>query len=69
MSCGIGCGHGLDPVLLWLWHRPAVTAPIRTLAWESPYAAGVALEKTKKKKNPLYIHAIYVYNIYYMCMI
>ena len=25
------------------------TAPIRPLAWESPYAVGVALEKTKKK--------------------
>ena len=32
-----------DPVLLWLWCRPAATAPIRPLAWESPYAAGVAL--------------------------
>ena len=29
-----------DPALLWLWHRPAATAPIRPLAWEPPYAAG-----------------------------
>ena len=28
----------------WLWHRPAVMAPIRPLAWEPPYAAGVALK-------------------------
>ena len=51
MSCGVGCRGGLDPALLWLWHRPAATAPIRLLAWEPPYAAGVALEKAKKKKK------------------
>ena len=26
-------------------------APIRPLAWESPYAMGVALEKAKRQKN------------------
>ena len=31
-SCGVGRRCGLDLVLLWLWHRPAATAPIRTLA-------------------------------------
>ena len=31
-----------------LWCRPAVTALIRPLAWEPPYAEGVALEKAKK---------------------
>ena len=25
-----------DPVLLWLWRRPAATAPIQPLAWEPP---------------------------------
>ena len=39
------------PALLWLWHRLAATALIRPLAWEPPYAAGVALEKTKNKAN------------------
>ena len=34
-----------------LWCRPAATAPIRLLAWKPPYAAGAALEKTKKKKK------------------
>ena len=33
VSCGIGHRHGSDPVLLWLWHRPAAVAPIRPLAW------------------------------------
>ena len=38
-----------DPALLWLWCRPAAAAaPIRPLAWEPPYAAGVALERQKK---------------------
>ncbi len=48
MSCGVGHRHGSNRVLLWLWRRPVTTAPIRPLAWEPPYAAGVALEKTKK---------------------
>ena len=44
MSCGVGCRHGLDPVLLWVWCRPADVALIHPLAWELPYAAGVALK-------------------------
>ena len=51
VSCGAGCRHGLDLVLLWLWSRPAATAPIKLLAWEPPYATGAALEKTKKRKK------------------
>ena len=53
MSCGVGYRCGLDPALLWLWHRPAATAPIRPLAWEPPHAAGAVLEKAKKKKRRL----------------
>ena len=37
-------------MLLWLWRRPAATAPIRPLAWEYPYAVGVTLEKAKRQK-------------------
>ena len=51
MSCGVGCRHGLGPVLLWLWCRLAATAPIQPLALEPPYAAGVAQEMAKKKKR------------------
>ena len=51
MSCGVGCRHSLDLVLLWLWHRPVAIAPIRPLACEPPYATDVALEKDKKKKR------------------
>ena len=51
MGYSAGRRHGSDPALLWLWWRPEPTAPIRALAWESPYATGVALkgQKTKKK--------------------
>ena len=33
---------------MWLWHKVAATAPIRPLAWESPYAVGMALKKKKE---------------------
>ena len=49
VNCGIGRRCGLDPVLLWLWCRPAAAAPIRCLTWELPYAAGMALKKKSKK--------------------
>ena len=34
--------------MLWLWHRLAAVAPTGPPAWEPPYAAGAALEETKK---------------------
>ena len=40
-----------DPALLWLWCRPAATAPIRLLAWEPPYAVGVALKRYQRKEK------------------
>ena len=40
-----------DLVLLWLWYRPAATAPIGLLSWEPPYAVGAALKRKKKKKK------------------
>ena len=49
VNCGVGHRHGSD--LVWLWHRPASTAPIRPLAWEPPYAASAALKRAKKKKK------------------
>jgi len=51
MSCGVGCRHGSDPSLLWLWRRPVATAPIRPLAWEPPYATGAAQEMAKRPKK------------------
>ena len=51
MSCGVGRRFGLNVALLWLWCRLAAVAPIQPLAWELPYAAGVALKKPKKQKK------------------
>ena len=34
-----------------LWRRPATTAPIRPLAWEPPYAMGVALKRPQRPKK------------------
>ena len=51
MSYGVGRRCGLDPTLLWLWCRPAATARMKPLAWEPPYAVGVALKRPKKKKK------------------
>ena len=47
MSCGVGHRRGSDPVLLWLWRSLAAIALIRPLAWEPPYAVGVALKRRK----------------------
>ena len=37
--------------LLWLWRRPVAVAPIGPLAWEPPYAMGVALKKSHFNLN------------------
>ena len=41
----------LGSELLWLWRRPAATAPIRPLAWESPYVMGEAQRKKERKEE------------------
>ena len=51
MSCDVGCRYSLDLELLWLWHGPAATAPIRPLAWEPPFVASVALKRPSPQKN------------------
>ena len=42
LSCR--CSSGLA---LQLWYRQAAAAMIQALAWELPYAEGVALKKTE----------------------
>ena len=49
MSCSVSLGS--DLALLWLWWRPAATAPIRPLTWELPHAAGVALKRQNNDNN------------------
>ena len=51
MSHGVAHRHGSDLALLWLWCKLAATAPIRLLAWELPYATGVALNRQKKERK------------------
>ena len=64
VSCGVGHRCGLDPVLQWLWGRPAAAGPIQPLAWELPYAQGAAPPQKKRSScggsvvsNPITIHA------------
>ena len=47
----MSCRRGSGPELLWLWCRPVATAPIWPLAWEPPYALGVAQEISKRQKK------------------
>ena len=56
MRCG--CRFGLEPALLWLWCRLVAATLIRPLAWELPYASGVALKRQKKKK----VHSCEMYS-------
>ena len=51
MSCGIGCRRGLDLVLMWLWHRPTATAPIRPPSLGTSMCHGCGHKKTKAKKK------------------
>ena len=51
MSCGVGSRCGLDPGLLWLWHRSVAIAQVQPLAWELSYATGVGLKRPKRKKK------------------
>ena len=51
MSYSVGHRNDLDLALLWLWYRLAATAPTWLLAWELPYAIGVALKRQKEKRK------------------
>ena len=64
MSYGIGHRRGSAPTLLWLWCRPVSTAPIGPLAWEPPYAKGVAQKKDKKKKKLQFLKILLTNNDY-----
>ena len=63
MSSGIVSRHGSDLALLWLWCRPAAATSIRPLAWELPYAMGVALKRQKKSLAPIdiFVHVSLAY--------
>ena len=69
----IQCCHelwcrGLDPELLWLWCRPRATAPIGPLAWEPPYATGMALKDKKTKKGQKRKQIVTMFGDEYYCV-
>ena len=41
----------MGPALLWLWSKNTATVPSQPLAWELPYATGVALKRQKKNRH------------------
>ena len=45
----------MDPVLLWLWCKPAAAAPIQLLALVLPFTAGAAVKREKKKKFLIFL--------------
>ena len=51
VNCGVSRRHGSDPVLLWLWCRPAATAPIRPPSLGTSTCCECSPQKTKKKKQ------------------
>ena len=59
VSCGVDCRCSSDPALLWLWYRPAATAPIGPLTWESSMCHGCGPKKTERPKKKKCYKAIY----------
>ena len=56
----LGCRCSSDPVLPWLWCRPAAVSLIQSLPWELPYA----LKSPPPKKNhKIDIDKIALYNL------
>ena len=55
MSCGVGGRCSSEPTLLWLWPRPAATAPVQPVAWERPYAECAAPKRQQKKRCGTYV--------------
>ena len=53
-----------DPVLLWLWCRPAAVVSIRPLAWDRPYVMGAALKSRKKQKKKLNYQYSIMYSLF-----
>ena len=53
VSYSVGHRSGSDPMLLWLWHRPAAAVPVQALAWELPHAPGTTLKRKKKKEQDI----------------
>ena len=55
-----------DLALLWLMCRPAATAPVGLLAWETPYTLSAALKKKDKKTSSISFCEMSVMDIYFL---
>ena len=51
MSCSVDCQCGLNPMLLWLWYRPAAIALIQSLGLGSSIGQGCDPKKQEKKER------------------
>ena len=56
MSCGVGHRRSSGLMWLWLWRRPAATAPSPPLDWAPPRASGAALKSKNEQKE---VHGIF----------
>ena len=52
VSCGVDCRWAQIPYCCGYGGRPVAAAPIWPLAWELPYAMGVALKSKKPTNQP-----------------
>ena len=70
LCCELQCGSQtqLDLALLWLWNRLEVAVLIWPLAWELPYAAGVALKRKNIYIITYYI-LLYIHIHHYICIL
>ena len=62
-SCCLGHRCSLDPVWLWLRHRPAAIAPIQHLAWEILYVIGVVVKRKSKTVRAISILLLIIITI------
>ena len=51
MRCDVVYRYGSGLALLWLWSRLAAAATVRPLAWELPYAKGMALKREREREK------------------
>ena len=63
VSHGVGHRRGSDPLLLWLWLRPAAVALIQPPAWELSYATGAALRRKKKERDQSRLPAVLCWSL------
>jgi len=66
---GIGCRCSSDPVLPWLWYRPAAAALIQPLAQELPYVTSTAVNRLMRCNWSVVCVCGVCVGVYGMCMV